>query len=258
MTEKINIVINKLNVREKTYIKVFYVMNDYIIHIKVLEKNPDNTYQAISVDKLGKTDATKILTNAKGDIHLEPNELIDVYEYMDNAFERAKDEFINYVNKSESLELLSFNEIGGKYFALIDDQNTPIHKIWEVGTNNSGDFNRISPVPYSHIHVVTELLLPDLLLHDKKILLHVSENLYLGIVKEGKDVISCIYSIEHNEQSEKQGTVSAIGAICFKETSNGYMRYTEFPKKSEKKIEKNSKTLMNLLIRLLEEKKSKG
>ncbi|PES55421.1 hypothetical protein CN515_05090 [Bacillus cereus] len=249
----INIVISKMNLKEKTYIKVFYVMNEHLIHIKVLEKK-DDTYKSVSVESLGKTTALKLLTEPKDDVHVDPEELIDVYEYMDYAFEKAKSEIIHYVNKSESVELLSFHEIGGKYFALIDDQNTPVHKIWEIGIDASGKFDRISPVPYSHIHVLTELLLPELLQYDKRVVLHVSDNIYLGIMKEGKDVVACIYSVKNNPTDDKNKMIFADGGFAFKETSEGYMRYTEFPEKIEKKIEKSSKTLMNFLIELFERK----
>lgn len=249
----INIVISKMSFKEKTYIKVFYVMNEYIIHIKVLEKK-DDSYQTISVESLGKTTATRILTDAKDDVHVDPEELINVYEFMDSTFERAKVEVINYVNKFDSLDFISFHEIGGKYFAIIDDQNTPFHKVWEVGTHESGKFNRLSPVPYSHIHVLTELLLPELLQHDKRMVLHVSDNAYLGIMKEGKDVIACIYSIKNSKNDDKDGMIFADGAFAFKETAEGYMRYTEFPEKIERKIEKASKTLMNFLIESFERK----
>lgn len=249
----INIVISKMSFKEKTYMKVFYVMNEHIIHIKVLEKK-DDSYQAISVESLGKATALKILTDAKDDVHVDPEELIDVYEYMDSTFERAKAEMINYVNKFDSLDFISFHEIGGKYFAIINDQNTPFRKIWEVGTHESGKFNRLSPVPYSHIHVLTELLLPELLQNDKRVVLHVSDNVYLGIMKEGKDVVACIYSIKDSKKDDKNGMIFADGAFVFKETSEGYMRYTKFPEKIEKKIEKGSKALMNFLIKSFERK----
>ncbi|MDX5808760.1 MULTISPECIES: hypothetical protein [unclassified Bacillus cereus group] len=249
----INIVISKMSFQGKTYIKVFYVMNEHVMHIKVLEK-VNETYRAVSVNSLGNATALKILTDAKDDVHVDPIELIDVYEYMDNAFENAKHQMINHVNQIESWELLSFNEIGGQYFALIDDRNTPIHKMFEIGVNDVGQVDRMSPVPYSHIHELTKLLLPEFLRNNKRFLLQTSENQYLGIVKEGKDVVACIFSIKQGVGNGQEGMIYADGAFAFKETSEGYMRYTEFPEKIEKKIEKSSKTLMNFLIELFERK----
>ncbi|MCU5283217.1 hypothetical protein OCA22_33435 [Bacillus cereus] len=233
--------------------KVFYVMNEHVMNIKVLEKK-DDTYKSVSVESLGKTKALKLLTESKDDVHVDPKELIDVYEYMDNAFENAKHQMINHVNQMESWELLSFNEIGGQYFALIDDRNTPIHKMFEIGVDDVGQVDRMSPVPYSHIHELTKLLLPEFLKNNKRFLLHTSENQYLGIIKEGKDVVACIFSLKQGVENGQEGMIYADGAFAFKETSEGYMRYTEFPEKIEKKIEKSSKTLMNFLIELFEKK----